>query len=650
MMQIREYLCKVSDAKENETPIYRHPSAKDGFPQFKLTLQQQFIENLQKCPNKKTLGLYNEESQQYDQITYKEVFEIATAIGSELCSRDSIIEVKDDQGYTIKPVGIYMSNRREWTILDLACILYGFTSCPFYDTLGLNSIKYSLEQTQVSICFVQSSTIKVLIDVDQPYLKTIVIVGEGFQEEDLNKLRAQGKEIVTWNQILEKGKTAIVPYPNLQPDISMTLIFTSGTTGQSKATLQSQYNFQQMMHIFDYPPDQKFTENDVYLSYLPLPHVFERVLHLGALLESAEINYYSGNIQNLARDIQRCKPTYFGGVPRVFNRFYDGIQNVVNSLPPEVQEKFDKAFEMKLNYFQQTGKPYHEQLDAAFIKTKAILGGRQRIILTGAAPISTKVLNFLKITLCCQIVEVYGQTESMGGSFVTDISDPNCGHVGGPTISQEFKLVSIPEMGYVTDESVDGQVRGEICIRGPSISKGYFKDPQQTKELIDNEGWVHTGDIGQIINGTLKIIDRKKNLFKLSQGEYVSPEKVENCYLRLKGISELVIFGDSLQNYCVGVVVVDPVVLKQFADKLKIEGDHITLCANKELRSYVLTQLIEQGSKELLNGYEQVKNIYLESKPFQQVGILTDTLKMQRHVAKKHYQAIIQQLYDEIKN
>ncbi|CAD8199883.1 unnamed protein product [Paramecium octaurelia] len=650
MIQVREYLCKVSDGKENETPIYRHPQSKDGFPQSKTTLQQEFIEKLQRFPDKKTLGLYNEESQQYDYITYKEIFETATAIGSELCSRNSIIEVKDEQGLVIKPVGIYMSNRREWTILDIACILYGFTSCPFYDTLGYNSIKYSLEQTQVSICFVQSSTIKVLADVNQPHLKTIVIVGDGFQEEDLDKLRAQGKEIVTWNQILEKGKTAIVPYPNLQPDISMTLVFTSGTTGPSKATLQTQHNFQQMLHILDYPPHQRFTENDVYLSYLPLPHVFERVLHLGALLGSAEINYFSGNIQNLARDIQRCKPTYFGGVPRVFNRFYDGILNVVNSLPEEVKVKFDQAFQMKLKYFQQTGKPDHEQLDAAFVKTKAVFGGRLRMILTGAAPISTKVLNFLKMTLCCQIVEVYGQTETMGGSFATDYFDPNCGHVGGPTISQEFKLVSIPDIGYVTDKSVDGLIRGEICIRGPSISKGYFKDPEQTKELIDNEGWVHTGDIGQIVDGTLRIIDRKKNLFKLSQGEYVAPEKVENCYLRLKGILEIVIFGDSLQNYCVGVVVVDPTILKQFADQLKIEGDYPTLCANKEIKNYVLSQLNEQGSKEQLNGYEQVKNIYLEAKPFQQVGILTDTLKMQRHVAKKHYQAIIQQLYEEIIN
>ncbi|CAD8113273.1 unnamed protein product [Paramecium sonneborni] len=648
MIQIREYLCKVSDGNENETPVYRHPNSKDGFPQSKISFQQEFIEKLQKYPNKKTLGLFNEESQQYDQITYKEIFDTATAIGSELYSRNSIVDVKDEQGNTIKPIGIYMSNRREWTILDVACILYGFTSCPFYDTLGLNSIQYSLEQTQASVCFVQSSTIKVLIDVNQPNLKTIVIVGEGFNDEDLEKLRTQGKEIITWVQMLEKGKNNIIQFPNLQPEISMTLIFTSGTTGQPKAALQTQLNFQSMMLIVEYHYNAKFTENDVYLSYLPLPHIFERVIHLAALLAGSEINYYSGNILNLARDIQRCKPTYFCGVPRIFNRFYDGIQTVVNSLPPEIKEKFEKAFEMKLKYFQQTGKTTHEQLDEAFIKTKGILGGRQRIILTGSAPISTKVLNFLKMTLCCQFFEVYGQTETMGGSFVTDYFDPTCGHVGGPSISQEFKLVSIPEMGYFTDSNIDGHVRGEICIRGPSISKGYFKNEEQTKQLIDTEGWVHTGDVGEIIQGTLKIIDRKKNLFKLSQGEYVSPEKVENCYIRMKGIMEIIIFGDPLQNYCVAVAVVDPTILKLYADQLKIQGDHSTLCADKQLRQHILTLLNEHGSKEQLNGFEQAKNIYLESKPFQQVGILTDTLKMQRHVAKIHYQAIIQQLYDEI--
>lgn len=229
-----------------------------------------------------------------------------------------------------------------------------------------------------------------------------------------------------------------------------------------------------------------------------------------------------------------------------------------------MKAKFDELVLKKIEYMKATGNATHEKLDEAFAKTKAIFGGRQRIMITGAAPISPNILSFLRATFCCQIIEGYGQTETTAASFLTDLHDYKAGHIGGTTISQEFKLVSVPEMDYLTDQIVDGvkKVRGEVCLRGPSVIKGYFNNIAQTKETIDEEGWVHTGDIGEIIDGALKLIDRKKNLFKLSQGEYVSPEKIENCYLRVKGICEVVVFGDSLQSHCVGVIVPEPTILK----------------------------------------------------------------------------------------
>ncbi|CAD8092103.1 unnamed protein product [Paramecium sonneborni] len=503
--------------------------------------------------------------------------------------------------------------------------------------------------TQVSVCFVQASTIGFLAKSNQPYLKTVVTIGP-IDPNIINTLVEQKKEVISWDDFIKRANGISKPYPELEAQHPLTLVFTSGTTGEPKAAIQSHLNFTSTIALFEHQDHFAFTQDDVYLSYLPLPHTFERIVHLAALSGGSEINYYSGNIQNIARDIQRCKPTYFCGVPRIFNRFYEGIQTQINSLPPEIQQKFEYALATKINYYRATGKTTHDQLDEAFIKTKAILGGRQRIIITGAAPISPKILEYLKVTFCCQIIEGYGQTETSAASFLTDYNDPLCGHIGGPTISQEFKLISVPEMDYLVDQIIDGQkkIRGEVCLRGPSIIKSYFNNIQATKETINEEGWICTGDIGEIIDGAVKLIDRKKNLFKLSQGEYVSPEKIENCYLRVKGISEIVVFGDSLSNYCVSVIVPEQTFLKQWATEYNIEGDHQQLCQNKTLRDHVLKLAIEQGKQDKLNGFEQIKNVYLESRPFMQVGILTETMKMQRHKARQNYQDIIKFLYSEI--
>jgi len=153
-------------------------------------------------------------------------------------------------------------------------------------------------------------------------------------------------------------------------------------------------------------------------------------------------------------------------------------------------------------------------------------------MITGSAPISKDVLNFLKIAFCCPIVEGYGQTECSAPGSITWIKDPNAGHVGAPFPALEFKLVDVPDMNYFStavDENGQPQPKGEVCYRGTNTFKGYFANPVGTKETIDSEGWVHTGDIGLFkTDGTLKIIDRKKNIFKLSQGEYLIPEKIEN--------------------------------------------------------------------------------------------------------------------------
>ena len=174
---------------------------------------------------------------------------------------------------------------------------------------------------------------------------------------------------------------------------------------------------------------------------------------------------------------------------------------------------------------------------------------------TGSAPISMDVLNFLKVAFCCPILEGYGQTESTAASCVTMPDDPIAGHVGGPLPCMKIRLRDIPEMGYLSNDTPNP--RGEICFKGPAVFKGYFQNPEKNKEAII-DGWLQTGDVGVILpNGAVKIIDRAKNIFKLSQGEYIAPEKLENVYIQSPYIAQLHVHGDSLQSFLVAIVVPD---------------------------------------------------------------------------------------------
>lgn len=179
-----------------------------------------------------------------------------------------------------------------------------------------------------------------------------------------------------------------------------------------------------------------------------------------------------------------------------------------------------------------------------------------RKMVTGASPIQSDILDLLKVILCCDIHEGWGLTETAAPSTITDVKDPFSGHVGGPMANVEIKLVDIPEMNYLHTNKPNPQ--GEVCVRGHNVFTEYLKRPKMTKEVLTDDGWFSTGDVGEILpNGALKIIDRKKNIFKLAQGEYIAPEKLENIYNKSLFVSQIFIDGDSHKSYIVGIVVID---------------------------------------------------------------------------------------------
>lgn len=185
-------------------------------------------------------------------------------------------------------------------------------------------------------------------------------------------------------------------------------------------------------------------------------------------------------------------------------------------------------------------------------------------MVTGSAPIDPKVLDFLKISFSCPVFEAYGLTETSAAATCTWVEDPLTGHVGGPLTCIKARLLDVPEMQYTSADLP--YPRGELCIKGPSVTCGYYKRPDKTAEAFDSQGWFKTGDIAMVYpNGSIRIIDRSKNIFKLSQGEYIAPEKIENVFALSPYIAQSMVYGDSLRSCCVAVIVPHPDKVKKWA-------------------------------------------------------------------------------------
>lgn len=267
----------------------------------------------------------------------------------------------------------------------------------------------------------------------------------------------------------------------------------------------------------------------------------------------ASVGFYRGDVKLLVDDIKTLHPTMFAVVPRLLNKIYAAVMGRINSSGAFKRWLFNKAYTAKLNKLRRTNVNVHGFYDSlVFQNIAASLGGCVRIMITGSAPLSSTVMEFLRICLSCEVLEGYvprrgslhtpsrlslaapcaryGQTETSAASHITLPGDMSMGHVGVPLPCLEVKLDSVPEMDYTVTDA-EGP-RGEVCFRGPNVFQGYFEDPEKTAAAVV-DGWLHSGDIGRINpDGTLSIIDRRKNLFKLAQGEYVSPEKVENVYIQ----------------------------------------------------------------------------------------------------------------------
>ena len=341
------------------------------------------------------------------------------------------------------------------------------------------------------------------------------------------------------------------------------------------------------------------------------------------------------------------KPAIFASVPRLWNRIYARIKGAMDGATGCKKWLIDRGVAAKLANLNETGTVKHGCYDALlFGKVAKVLGGNVKLMGTGSAPLDKAVVEYLKICFSCPMLEGYGLTETSAAGCGTRAADTTLGHVGGPATVIKLRLKDLPDMGYLTTDKPNP--RGEVCFTGPTVFDGYYKRADKTAEAFDEEGWFMTGDVGIVLpNGAVKIIDRCKNIFKLSQGEYIAPERVEQVYALASSVGQIMIYGDPLKNCTVAIVSPDEEQVKLWAEANGKEPSSVF--ADPDFKAVVVDDMAQIAAAKQLSGLEKPKEIFLTSDPFSpDNGILTPTMKLRRNVARKVYQEQIDQMYSEL--
>ncbi|KAL5713917.1 long-chain-fatty-acid--CoA ligase [Ranunculus cassubicifolius] len=525
-------------------------------------------------------------------------------------------------------VGLYFINRPEWIIVDHACSAYSYISVPLYDTLGPDAVKFIVNHADVQAIFCVPETLNSMLTFlsDIPSVRLIVVVG-GIDENLPSLPATAGVGVISYSKLLSQGRSNLQPFCPPKPEDTATICYTSGTSGTPKGAVLSHENL--VSNVAGTTLSVRFYPSDIIISYLPLAHIYERSNQVMSAYFGVAVGFYQGDNLKLMDDMAALRPTIFCSVPRLYNRIYAGITNAVKTSGGLKERLFNAAYNAK--------------------KNAIINGGRVRYMFSGASPLSPDVMDFLRVCFGCGVLEGYGMTESACVISSMQEGDNLSGHVGSPNPSCEIKLVDVPEMNYTFEDKP--YPRGEICVRGPIIFKGYYKDEVQTREVIDEDGWLHTGDIGLWFSGgRLKIIDRKKNIFKLAQGEYIAPEKFENVYSKCKFVGQCFVYGDSFNSSLVAVISVDQDVLKAWAASEGVKyGDLEQVCNDPKTRAAVMSDMDAIGRKAQLRGFEFVKAITLVLEPFTlENGLLTPTFKIKRPQAKAYFAKAISEMYEEL--
>ncbi|KAG0275830.1 hypothetical protein BGZ95_008334 [Linnemannia exigua] len=659
--------------RSGQTGIYRRVGFEDELlaipptrPHFR-TVYDTFQHGLAISPNgpllgERTFDPISKTFGSYEWLTYVEVAGRITRFGSGLVHLHQQANglAKPTEGWS---VGIWSINRAKWSMADIACVAYNIVSVGLYDTLGPDAVTYGINHSECSVVITSADHIASLLHDarSMPGLKTIIcmdslnmaVLGSTPAGPILRTFAAdKGVQLLDWDEVETLGQLHERRHTPPRADDTFTICYTSGTTGMPKGAIITHANLIATLAASE--TANPLTKDDCMISFLPTAHLYGRAIEVFMYGAGGQIGYSSGDALRLLEDIATLRPTFLPAVPRLLNRIYARVYAATTEAPGLTGVLARKALATKQANLKAGLGNKHALWDRLlFNKIRMALGGRVERILTGSAPVAAEVLSFLRVAFVVDVIEAYGQTENTASATSTQRDELEAGHVGPPSPNTEVKLVDVPELNYFSTDKP--YPRGEICTRGPATFPGYLKDEKKTKETIDEEGWLHSGDIGFFKeNGTLTVIDRIKNVFKLSIGEYVAVEKVENLIAtRLPIALQLFIHGDSLEPCLVAVVVPDPDTFPAFVSKV-LGGNTVitsTVYRDPKLRRAVLKEMILAAQAAGLKSFEIPKAVLIEPSPFTiEGGMLTPTLKIKRHPVVQAYRKQIDELYAEIRS
>ncbi len=533
-------------------------------------------------------------------------------------------------------VAILSMSRMEWSLADYAILGAAATVVPIYQTNSPAECQYILDNSHASIVFVEDASQLDKVRVERgnlPKLRHVVVfdatavaLDADAGEIALDELEAMGADTDRWH---ETGSTVTA-------DTLATIIYTSGTTGPPKGCMLTHHNYVFMTEQGVERSVGLFAGDDRIVLFLPLAHTFARLCHYAATRLGIELAFTT--IATLMDDLAELKPTLLPSVPRVFEKAYTRILGQFNEATGAKRKLIDRAMKVGAlrGRYVQRGRRVPPVLAAqhavfhklVFSKIHARFGGNIRLFISGGAPLSREVGEFFLacgVTIC----EGYGLTESTTAICVNHPHDFRLGSVGKAFEGTEVKIAS----------------DGEILAKGDIVFKGYYENEAATKEVLDDEGWLHTGDVGDFDReGFLYITDRKKDIIVTAGGKNIAPANIENALKATQYVSQAFVFGDR-KPYITALVTLDPDEISAFAKSHGLDDDLYRLVAEEQVHELV------QAALDKVNGevgpVEQVKRCRILPIDFtQETGELTPSLKVKRKVVVERYGSWIEEMYE----